>query len=74
MKQGFKLISNISPEHNEQHRQAFFQPETIYVTNTVPTVDNTKLGEQKIYWDGTDYYLYIKVSKLKMIRFSGTVV
>ena len=65
MKHGYKQIG-LDPKHEELHRLAFMQPETLYITTTMPTVSNTKLGEAKVYNDGTNYWLYVKVSKTEI--------
>jgi len=72
MKHGYKQIG-LDAKHEELHRAAFMQPETIYVSASLPTVDNTKLGELKVYYDGTNYWLYTKLSKTLMGKIQWTV-
>lgn len=74
MKQGYQSIPNINPDLADMLRQSFYQPETFYITTSEPTLNNTKLGELKIYNDGTDHWIYLKVSKTMMIKFKGTAV
>lgn len=74
MKKGFIQHTGLDDLHNRVHRMAFFNPETTYITQTVPTVDSLELGESRIYFDGTDYWLYTKLAKTVIGKVQYTVV
>ena len=75
MKDGFVLLSDLDEQHNKLHKAAFFNPETDYITQTEPTIDNMRIGERRIYYSGKlGYWLYIKVEKRVMTKFQLTVV
>lgn len=63
MKEGFIPIPNLSTEQNELLRKAFNMPETTYISTKEPTADSLKLGEFRIYNDGTNKWIYTKTSK-----------
>ncbi len=66
MKEGFKQLPEIDGDHNLVHRLSFMQPETTYVTTREPTVDTLKMGESRVYHDGSNYWLYTKLGKNKI--------
>jgi hypothetical protein len=68
MKEGYLPIKELSSASNEIVRKSFYNPETTYCTTVVPTVDSLKLGEDRIYFDGTDYWRYTKVAKQELRR------
>lgn len=74
MKEGFVLITGLDEAHNQVHRNAFLTPETTYISQTLPTVASLKLGETRIYFDGTDYWNYTKLNKDKLGRVKWTIV
>jgi hypothetical protein len=74
MKSGFILLTGIDEKHNEVHRKAFLTPETIYISQTEPTVDSLQLGEPRIYKSGADFYLYCKLTKTQIGRMQFTLL
>lgn len=74
MKRGYKKIRGVSGDLDELLKKAFYQPETFYVTTTEPTLDDMLVGEFKTYYDGSDYWLYQKVSKTVMAKMQWTIV
>ena len=75
MKHGYQPLRELSQESNDVLRQAFFQPETLYITQQEPTIDNTRLGESKVYKDASgDYWYYTKLSKTQMGKIQYTVI
>jgi hypothetical protein len=74
MKSGYRALQSVDQEHNDMHRGAFMQPETLYVTTTLPTIENMKLGEMRTYYDGSDYWLYQKIEKNKLGKIEWAIV
>lgn len=74
MKEGFALITGLDEAHNNVHRQAFLTPETTFVTTVEPTVNSLKLGEMRIYYDRTDFWLFCKLSKTQVGKTKWTIV
>jgi len=66
MKSGFVTLSNLDEQHNKVHQGAYLTPETTYISQTKPTVDNMQLGEPRIYNNGSEYWLYFKVNKKQL--------
>ena len=74
MKDGFVLLTNLDEKHNEVHRKAFFSPETFSISSKLPNIDNLQLGEFRVYSDGTDFWLYCKLSRTQIGRIKFTIV
>jgi len=74
MKEGFVTHTGIDQKHNDIHRQAYMRPETDFVTTTIPTVDSMRLGERRIYNDGSKVWLFCKISKNQLAKMEWTLI
>lgn len=74
MKKEFSRLPSFTAEQNEAMRKAYTQPELDETTTTAPTSATMDLGERRVYYDGTNYFLYIKVADGVIARAQLTVV
>lgn len=74
MKKGYIQHTGLDELHNRIHRMAFLNPETTYITQTKPTLDTLDLGESRIYKDGSQYFIYFKLSKTELGRMEINIV